>query len=155
MKLQSNAKGFSPAPHSCKTQFLCVCLRIRWYFWVSNMQWKSTIHDNIGNKYLYWIVKAHFSGKKKKSHSLLAPMYIIFPFTGFIEDACTSACRHCARVAALSSAVSPPCCIQHCWGCYPRKASNVPSDAFRLGLVKSSSSWNSGRKNCGKLNQEW
>lgn len=30
------------------------------------MQWKSTIHDNIGNKYLYWTVKAHFSEKKKK-----------------------------------------------------------------------------------------
>lgn len=55
-----------PATRPCKTQFLFVCSRIRWYFWVASMQWKSTIHDNIGNKYLYWIVKAHFSEKKKK-----------------------------------------------------------------------------------------
>lgn len=79
-------------------------------------------------------------------------MYIIFPFTGFIQDSCTDTRRAC--VAALCPAVSPPCCIQRRWGCYPRKASNVPSDAFRLGLVKNSSGWNTSRKNWGKLNQE-
>lgn len=72
VKLQSNAKGFppvlSPLPGLCKT--VSLCLRIRWYFWVASMQWKSTIHDNIGNKYLYWIVKAHFSKKKKKSNKV-------------------------------------------------------------------------------------
>lgn len=61
-------------------------------------------------------------------------MYIISPFTGFIRDSCTDARRRCACVAALSPAVSPPCCIRRRWSCYPRKASNVPPDAFRLGF---------------------
>lgn len=62
------------------------------------MQWKSTIHDNIGNKYLYWTVKAHFSEKKEQS-SLWAMMYIIFPFTGFTQDSCPAA-LHCHACSA-------------------------------------------------------